>query len=177
MITTCTRHPKVETNLRCASCGTPICPKCLVQTPVGMKCRACGLQTGGTLFTMRPHRAAAAAASAIALGAVAGFGVDLLGWFVLFLAVAFGTFAGEMIARASGRKRGTKLEVITGVGMALGAIGSRLIVSLFFTRGLGSPAPASVAFSQAIRLMIPGPIAIVALVIVIATAVGKIRYI
>jgi hypothetical protein len=167
----------VETNLRCASCGTLICPQCLVQTPVGAKCRVCGLQKGGTLFTMRPHRAAAAGAAAIALGAVAGFGVGSIGLFALFVAVAFGTFAGEMIVRASGRKRGVRLEVIAGVGMALGAIAGPLIVALLFTIGLGSPVPAAVAFGKAIRLAIPGPIALVSLAIAIAGAVGRIRYI
>ncbi len=41
MTFTCARHPSVETGLKCASCGTPICPSCLVQTPVGMKCKSC----------------------------------------------------------------------------------------------------------------------------------------
>ena len=72
-ITTCARHPKVETNLRCASCGTPICPKCLVQTPVGMKCRECGTQRGGVLFTLSPGQAASALAVGLLFGVVAGW--------------------------------------------------------------------------------------------------------
>ncbi|MGH9222670.1 MAG: DUF4352 domain-containing protein [Acidimicrobiales bacterium] len=31
-----------RTRLTCAQCLTPICPHCLVRTPVGMKCRTCG---------------------------------------------------------------------------------------------------------------------------------------
>jgi Tol biopolymer transport system component len=34
---TCARHG-TATRLRCAECGTPICPECLVKTPVGLKC-------------------------------------------------------------------------------------------------------------------------------------------
>ena len=37
----CAAHPNVETNLACGKCGIPICPKCLVQTPVGARCRDC----------------------------------------------------------------------------------------------------------------------------------------
>ena len=37
----CATHPEVETNLTCGKCGTPICPRCLVQTPVGARCRKC----------------------------------------------------------------------------------------------------------------------------------------
>jgi len=141
-----------------------------------MKCRECGLQRGGILFTITPHRFAAAGAAAIALGAVAGFGVDLIGWFVLFVAVAYGSFAGEIIMRAAGRKRGIRLEALCGIGMALGAIGGRIIVALFFAGGIGA-APGALAFSEAIRLVIPGPLALVSLVIAVASAVGRIRYI
>ena len=37
----CAIHPEVETNLSCGKCGQPICPKCMVQTPVGARCPNC----------------------------------------------------------------------------------------------------------------------------------------
>ena len=37
----CATHPDVETNLRCGKCGKLICPKCMVQTPVGARCKQC----------------------------------------------------------------------------------------------------------------------------------------
>ena len=37
----CAAHPQVETYLRCGRCETPICPRCLIQTPVGSRCRDC----------------------------------------------------------------------------------------------------------------------------------------
>ncbi|MGH9278186.1 MAG: DUF4352 domain-containing protein [Acidimicrobiales bacterium] len=33
------------TRLKCSQCEQPICPKCLVRTPVGMKCTTCGAPT------------------------------------------------------------------------------------------------------------------------------------
>lgn len=30
------------TRLRCAQCDTPICPRCMERTPVGLRCRSCG---------------------------------------------------------------------------------------------------------------------------------------
>jgi hypothetical protein len=39
--TFCSRHPKVETGLKCGRCGTPICPRCMVYTPVGIRCPDC----------------------------------------------------------------------------------------------------------------------------------------
>ena len=37
----CAEHPDVETGLRCGKCDKPICPKCMVETPVGARCREC----------------------------------------------------------------------------------------------------------------------------------------
>lgn len=168
-ITTCSRHPSVETNLRCASCGVPICPKCLVQTPVGMKCRGCGTHRGGVLFTLSPSQAVSAIAVGLLFGMVAGWGVELLGFFMIFLAVVYGTFAGEMILRASGRKRGIKMELIAGVALAVGAIGGRMLVAAI--------PPSFGAMDVIVKLVIPSPIPLIALVIAIGSAVGRIRYI
>ena len=33
----CATHPEVETGLSCGRCETLICPRCLVQTPVGTR--------------------------------------------------------------------------------------------------------------------------------------------
>ena len=36
----------VDTRLRCSECQTPICPKCLVRTAVGLRCPNCGVASG-----------------------------------------------------------------------------------------------------------------------------------
>jgi hypothetical protein len=141
-----------------------------------MECRACGTQKG-KVFTLSPLQALCGSAAGIVLGIVAGLGVDFLGWFTIFLAVAYGSFAGEMILRAAGRKRGTRMEVLAGVALAVGAIGGRLLVAVLFTREVGHPPHILRSFAEVARLCIPSPIAIVSLVIAIGSAVGRIRYI
>ncbi|HET7172315.1 MAG TPA: rhomboid family intramembrane serine protease [Gaiellales bacterium] len=42
---TCYRHPDRETAVHCQSCGRPICPACMVSTPVGVRCPECGGRT------------------------------------------------------------------------------------------------------------------------------------
>ncbi len=175
-ITTCARHANVETNLRCATCGKPICPKCLVQTPVGMKCRECGLARGGPLFAPSAGQCAAAGAIALLFGVVAGWGVDFLGFYMLFFAVAYGTFAGEMILRAGGRKRGMRLEVLAAAALAVGAIGGRVLVAALLMK-TGGPHPRFGVLDVIVDLVIPVPIPLISLVIAIASAVGRIRYI
>jgi membrane associated rhomboid family serine protease len=42
---TCYRHPGRETNVACSNCGRPICPDCMVSTPVGMRCPECARES------------------------------------------------------------------------------------------------------------------------------------
>ncbi len=37
----CAKHTKTITRLRCGRCEAPICPKCIVYTPAGTRCRLC----------------------------------------------------------------------------------------------------------------------------------------
>lgn len=37
----CHRHKKVPTRVRCGHCEAPVCPKCAVYGPVGVRCRQC----------------------------------------------------------------------------------------------------------------------------------------
>jgi membrane associated rhomboid family serine protease len=37
----CYRHPGRDTNVSCSSCARPICPDCMISTPVGMRCPEC----------------------------------------------------------------------------------------------------------------------------------------
>ncbi len=40
----CYRHPGRETNVACSRCARPICPDCMISTPVGMRCPECASQ-------------------------------------------------------------------------------------------------------------------------------------
>ena len=40
----CYKHPKVPTNLSCGRCERPICTKCAVIGPNGVRCRDCAKQ-------------------------------------------------------------------------------------------------------------------------------------
>ena len=40
--TFCKRHPSAESNVACGRCGDPICPRCMVHAPVGIRCPDCG---------------------------------------------------------------------------------------------------------------------------------------
>lgn len=170
--TYCPRHPKIETALRCATCGTLICHKCLVPTPVGSKCRACASQQSSALFKPSIAQAIAAAIVALAAGAFAGLAAEFGGWLALFVAVAYGGFAGGLILRAAGRRRGRRMEIIAGVAMAIGALGSRLIIAGLQLASPGSPLPPY----GILNVLIADPIPLAAIGIAVGAAVSRIRY-
>jgi len=132
----CTYHPNVLTRLRCSKCGTPICPRCAVETPVGFRCPDCaavrGLptyQTGGLVLI---KSIAIGLAVAVAVGVLWGFFPD---WsFYLSLLLGFGVAEG--MAWGANYKRGSDLQiaaiicVIIGLGLARVVIAER---SPFFT--------------------------------------------
>jgi len=37
----CAYHPNTETDLTCGRCDTPVCPRCLIHTEVGIRCLKC----------------------------------------------------------------------------------------------------------------------------------------
>ena len=139
----CATHPEVETNLRCGKCNKPICPKCMVQTPVGARCPDCArLYKLPTYQVSTRHYLRAvgvglgmAIACGIVWGVVGGFVrfVIFIGLFLsLVLAAGVGYAIGEVISLSVNRKRGTGLAVIAG-----GSLVASYLVSILFPWGLG----------------------------------------
>jgi hypothetical protein len=122
----CARHPRVETVLRCGRCDTPICPRCLVQTPVGARCPDCAnVRTIPTLdvtpvYLMRGIAAALLAGGIV--GAIWGFvsggrGFSLVGFFLIFIAMGIGYLVAEAVHVATNRKRARSLQYVAAAGV------------------------------------------------------------
>ena len=129
----CATHPQVETNLRCGKCGKPICPKCLVQTPVGSRCPDCA-----RLYKLPTYRVSAryylrAAATALGMAIVCGVAWGVVGgllpffFFNLLLGPAVGYAIGEVVSLSVNRKRGKGLATMAGIGVVIS-----YLVSLVF---------------------------------------------
>lgn len=118
----CSRHPDVDTELTCGRCGTPICPKCLVQTRVGSRCQKCAGIKKLPTYTITPLQYLKALGiglvMAIALGIAWTILRDILFFFSLLLAAGMGYLMGEVISLSVNRKRGRGLQFIGGFCIA-----------------------------------------------------------
>ena len=122
----CARHPDVETYLRCGKCGTPICPRCLVQTPVGARCRECANVSRLPTFNITPEYFArgmiAAGVSGALIGTlwailINGAGLGLL--FAIIIGLGVGWAVSESVSLSTNRKRGLGLQVCAVLGVVM----------------------------------------------------------
>ena len=121
----CATHPKIETNLKCGKCGKAICPKCLVQTPVGARCPDCA-----KLYKLPTYRVSgkyylraigAMIGMAIACGVIWWVIMRMVPFFYLslFLAAGVGYAIGEVVSLSVNRKRGIGLAIVAGFGVII----------------------------------------------------------
>ena len=121
--TYCPRDPSVETNLRCGKCGELICPRCLVQTPVGARCRDCAAERKNPVFDPSAGETGKAGVAAV----ITGVAVAALAWALVYALpapiaryvyilgpAAAGWIIGSVTYRASGFKRSLKLQLVSG---------------------------------------------------------------
>ena len=129
----CATHPDMETNLRCGKCGKPICPKCMVQTPVGARCPDCAKLYRLPTFRVSTKHYLRAVGTGLGMAIVCGVIwrvlMSLVPFFYLnlLLAPGAGYAIGEVISLSVNRKRGTGLAVVGGVAVAIS-----YVVSLWF---------------------------------------------
>ena len=109
---TCVNHPSRETALRCGKCGNPICTRCVIQTPVGGRCRTCANLRRLPQYEVDP--------ALFAVSAAGGLGTSLVAWYLLayvpslrfFLSIFAGLAIGEVMSRLARRRSNLLLEAL-----------------------------------------------------------------
>jgi hypothetical protein len=120
----CATHPSVETELACGKCGKPICPRCLVYTPVGTRCRECANLRKLPQYDISLSYLARALGAGLLAGAVLGLAWAFVfgfagGLFSLMAGLGVGYCVGEAVSIASNRKVGVQLQVLAVVGVVV----------------------------------------------------------
>ena len=117
----CPRNPGVQTALRCSRCEEPICPKCMIQTPVGARCRPCARIAKSPVYTLTSGGYVRAGLAALIGGIVMGLiWIFVLfpftvGFFSIFIGAGLGYAFTRAMDFATGRKRG---PVVVGFAIA-----------------------------------------------------------
>ena len=153
-VVACARHPNAETALRCSRCETPICPKCLIQTPVGARCRDCAQLAKSPIYTVSGQYLARAIAAGViggvAMGLIWGFasravpGIAVGGIFVsLILGAGLGFGFTRIMELAVNRKRGPVIVacamggIIVATGIQMLFVGGTLFVGSILAAAAG----------------------------------------
>lgn len=135
----CATDPSVETYLRCGRCEKAICPRCLIQTPVGARCRDCAQLRKLPMFDVRPLDYLRAIGGGLAAGIGGGLVLTFLqllvpvfGMLSLVFLAALGYGVGTAVALSTQRKQGTALGVLAAFAVPIGlavARGALLMVN------------------------------------------------
>jgi hypothetical protein len=150
----CARHPETETALRCSRCDTPICPRCMVHTPVGARCPDCARIARSPVYTVKgqylARAIAAGAGGGVVMGLIWGFasrnvvGIAYGGIFMsLLLGVGLGYAFTRLMEFATRRKRGPVVVACAMGGIVLATliqvamIGGTLFVGSIIAAGVG----------------------------------------
>jgi hypothetical protein len=139
----CAFHKGVQTNLSCVECGRYICPKDMVDTPVGYKCRECGLTRRPTLGGIKPQQYALGAAAGLGAGVALALVLLFVPFFTFWLSILGGIGVAEATRRGSGGHRTWEFAVIAALGALLGVGLAGLFGSLNLISLVLSPAVAA----------------------------------
>jgi hypothetical protein len=126
----CADHPDVETRLRCSRCGRPICPRCGVRTPVGMRCPDCA----GTRSSVaaNPAQTLTAAAAGLAVATAVGIGWAFFPEWQFYWALLLGFGTVETMVRLLTKRQGLDLQAIAIVVVVFGMVLSRVVLAQRF---------------------------------------------
>ena len=121
----CVFHPEEETGLSCSRCDRPICVRCMVQAPVGIRCRECASVQKLPTFDVQPSfymRAVLIGGTvAVLSGLLWGFIMQMAPFPYLagLLSLLVGYAVGESISLVTNRKRANGLAVLAVVYVAI----------------------------------------------------------
>jgi hypothetical protein len=126
----CVNHPAEETFVRCSKCGKPICHRCRVATPAGLRCFECANLQVLPTYAIRTDYYLKAAVAGLAVAGVLGVGMGLFPEWEFWIALALGIMASEAVAIAANQKRGPGLQMVAMASIVFGFIVSRVIMEM-----------------------------------------------
>ena len=127
----CPNHRDTPTTLQCSKCAELICPDCLVQTSVGLRCGDCAQAGTGPTFGVSTPILARAMVASLILGIALGVTYDALepqmARRLLLDSLGMGIIGyiiGEAVKLMTDRGRGRTLQVVAAGGGVVASLTS-----------------------------------------------------
>ena len=117
------------TRLRCSRCGKPICPRCMVATPVGYRCPDCARGPRPAIYQTSSGVLLKAIVTGIVIASAAGAIWGLIPNWQFYCALLLGFGGAEGIAWVTKYKRGRELRAIAMGCVLLGVVVSRVVIA------------------------------------------------
>lgn len=162
----CANHPSEQTFVRCGRCDKPICVRCMVDSPVGKKCRPCA-QNRTHQHEATPLQVLFAFGGALAVALPAGWVLQEFRSLFYILSAMYGYAVAEAAFRAGQRSRSTAVQVVTGLAALIGGLVGALVR---FPSGM--PGETEFGFRMLSEI---GPISLIATGIGVFVAVARVR--
>jgi hypothetical protein len=118
----CFRHPERETWVRCGRCDRPICTKCGLMGPVGMRCKDCGRLKNDPLTSFTPLQLVLGIGVTVGAGIIGGYIAGQVSFFAIFIGYFGGGLIAEAVTRVTGYKRGPVMNAIVYGGILVGSL-------------------------------------------------------
>lgn len=118
----CATHPEVETVVSCGRCDRPVCPKCMIFTPVGVRCRDCAQLRRLPQYTLTPRVYTRVIVGAVVLALGVGFLLSFIPGIGFLGGIVVGFLVSEGLRRVSGYKQGREMEIIAGATVVLSVL-------------------------------------------------------
>ncbi len=125
----CTYHPNVSTRLRCSRCEKPICPRCMVPTPIGYRCPDCARGPKPAIYQASATGIATGAAMGVVIASLVGVFWGLFPNWEFYWVLILGFGVSESISWATKYKRGTELMMIAMVCVFFGIALARVVIA------------------------------------------------
>ena len=128
----CANHPQTATSLRCNQCNKPVCPKCVVRTPTGYRCKECVRGQQKIFDTAYWYDYLSSFVITAILGYIGAYLIPKLGFFTIFLAPIAGAAIAEAVRFIVRRRRSRYLPMVATLGAVFGSLPPLLIALVAF---------------------------------------------
>jgi hypothetical protein len=127
----CSFHRGVETEVRCTECERYICPKDMVETPVGYKCPICARPARSQYVVVKPGQLLRASIVGGAVGIFGGLVLAIVPILGIFSGLLWGLATAEATRRASGGHREWAVGIVAIAAIVLGGFAGTMLTGRF----------------------------------------------